>query len=233
MKKHFLDLHIHIGRSGDGKAVKITASKDLTLPNILEECQSRKGIEMIGIVDCASIGVLSDLRELLAGGELTELPEGGFRYRDRLTLLAGVELETREESGGQGHYLAFFPTLPRLVRFASFVATRVKNPQLSSQSCYCTAPELLHIVDAMGGVFIPAHVFTPHKSLFGACAASLAELFGPEAEKIKAVEMGLSADAEMAFLLPGLRERVLFSNSDAHSPPKLGRGACVFNTEMD
>ena len=77
MNTYFLDLHVHIGRDGEGKAVKITASKELTLPNILQECVARKGIELIGIVDCGTFGVLSDLKKLIACGDLVELAKGG------------------------------------------------------------------------------------------------------------------------------------------------------------
>lgn len=75
----------------------------------------------------------------------------------------------------------------------------------------------------MGGVFIPAHVFTPHKSLFGSCAAGLAELFGEQRGMITAIELGLSADSKMACALPELRQLVFLSNSDAHSLDKIGR----------
>lgn len=223
MKQYFLDLHVHIGRSGDGRPVKITASPDLTLPSILTECREQKGIDLVGIVDCASPGVLSDLKEMLGTGELTALAGGGFRYRDRITLLAGVELETRESGGGKAHYLAFFPALGPLERMARFVAQQVTNPQLSTQACRMPALQLMEAVREMGGLFIPAHVFTPHKSLFGTCASSLQEVFGAKASSIKAIELGLSADSGMAASLPELRALTFFANSDAHSLAKIGR----------
>ena len=223
MKQYYLDLHVHIGRSGDGRAVKITASRDLTLPNILRECQEKKGIDLVGIVDCASPGVIFDLKELLGTGELVPLAGGGFRYGGRITLLTGVELETKEPSGGRAHYLAFFPALESLERFARFVALRVKNPQLSTQACHLSALQLMETVLEMGGLFLPAHVFTPYKSLFGSCAASLREVFGLKASSVKAVELGLSADSGMAARLPELRALTFFADSDAHSLAKIGR----------
>ncbi len=74
----YADLHIHIGRNSKGRQVKITASADLTLEAILTECVERKGIELIGIIDCACTGVLGDLRKMIQRGELMELPEGGL-----------------------------------------------------------------------------------------------------------------------------------------------------------
>lgn len=223
MKEYFLDLHIHLGRSGDGKAVKITASKSLTLENVLLECLDRKGIDLIGIVDCASSGVLKDLRELVAGGQLLALSEGGLRYRERITLFTGVELEASEANGSKAHYLGFFPTLDLLEQFAHKLAHIVRNTQLSTQDTHLPALTLLKIVIQGGGVFIPAHIFTPHKGLFGSCTSRLEDIFGSWSGKITAFEMGLSADSAMALCIPELTGKVLISNSDAHSLEKIGR----------
>ena len=46
------DLHVHIGRASNGQAVKITASRDLTFENIAREAAERKGIDVVGVVDC-------------------------------------------------------------------------------------------------------------------------------------------------------------------------------------
>jgi len=222
MKKYFMDLHIHVGRSLDGRPVKIPASLNLTVPNILLEALKKKGIQLISIVDCASPGVLTDLQTLLADGCLRELDQGGFSYLDSLTLIPGVELET-QEGKGQAHFLAYFPNLAKLESFAAFVAGQVKNPQLSTQACHLPARDLLAAVKEQEGIFVPAHIFTPHRSIYGACAASLAERFPSQAKVITAVELGLSADSQMAWLLQELRELVFLTNSDAHSLEKIGR----------
>jgi uncharacterized protein (TIGR00375 family) len=223
MKSFFLDLHIHIGCDSAGRAVKITASRQLTLSNILKECLERKGIDLIGVVDCGSFGVQEDLKRLLAAGELTELERGGLRYKDKLTLFPGVELETTEKKGGRAHFISFFPNLNKLEGFAHFAWQQVRNNQLSSQVCYLTAHELFKEVKKKEGIFIPAHVFTPHKSIYGNCASSLEELFSCDADEITAIELGLSSDREMALLIPELRNRIFLSNSDAHSLEKIGR----------
>ena len=62
---------------------------------------------------------------------------------------------------------------------------------------------------------------------------SIAECYGDLAEHIFAVETGLSSDPEMNWLISDLDRYRLVSNSDAHSPAKLGREACIFNTELD
>lgn len=223
MNEYFLDLHIHIGSSRDGKAVKITASRNLTLENVLLECLNKKGIDLAGIVDCGSTGVLKDLRELISTGELIPLAQGGLRYRERITLFTGVELEAREANGAKAHYLAYFPTLSLLEEFAYKLAKIVKNPQLSTQDTHLPALTLFDMVTEGSGIFIPAHIFTPHKGILGSCASTFEEVFGPAWDKITAFEMGLSADSSMASNIEELVQKVLISNSDAHSLEKIGR----------
>ncbi len=222
-KTSFLDLHVHIGRDGEDKAVKITASPQLTLPNILRECLERKGLDIVGIVDCGTYGVLQDLKKLLAAGELIELDKGGWRYQEKLTLFAGAELETVEPNGGRAHCLCYFPSLARLEDFAGFIWQKVKNNRLSSQVCYLSALQLFTEVKKREGLFIPAHIFTPYKSIYGNCASNLVALFGEAAEEITAVELGLSADQQMALQIPELEQRLFLANSDAHSLDKIGR----------
>ena len=73
-------------------------------------------------------------------------------------------------------------------------------------------------------VFIPAHIWTPHFSLLGAFSGfdSLEECFGDLSGEIHAVETGLSSDPPMNWRVPDLDGLTLVSNSDAHSPAKLG-----------
>ena len=72
----------------------------------------------------------------------------------------------------------------------------VKNITLSSQRIYCDGRTLQKTVKSLGGLFIPAHVFTPFKSLYGkGVRSSLTEVFDPEL--IDAIELGLSSDTEM------------------------------------
>ncbi|MGI6227867.1 MAG: TIGR00375 family protein, partial [Peptococcales bacterium] len=142
MPNFFVDLHIHIGSTFNSQPVKITASKKLTLSNIIHECIYRKGIDLIGIVDCASPGVLNDLETLLKQGKLYELPGGGLGFRDKLTIIPGVEMESLEINGGRGHFLSYFPTLSQVKEFSRFLALTVKNIHLSTQQSYLPANKL-------------------------------------------------------------------------------------------
>ena len=83
-------------------------------------------------------------------------------------------------------------------------------------------------------VFIPAHIWTPHFSLLGAFSGfdSLEECFGDLSGEIHAVETGLSSDPPMNWRVPDLDGLTLVSNSDAHSPAKLGREANLLDCAL-
>jgi uncharacterized protein (TIGR00375 family) len=82
---------------------------------------------------------------------------------------------------------------------------------------------------------VPAHAWTPWFSLFGSNSGfdSVGECFGAQTRHIAAVETGLSSDPPMNWRLKQLDPMMLVSNSDAHSPAKLGREANVFEAEPD
>lgn len=217
------DLHVHIGSAGSGRPVKVTASRDLTFAHIAAECVNRKGVQVVGIVDCASPAVLTDIDVLLDTGEMTQLDGGGLRYLDQVTIILGSEVETREPGGGISHHVSYFPTLGRLRAFSAALDPHITNLNLSSQACGLPARELCDLALQHEGLFVPAHCFTPHKSIYGACAARAADLFGDYWEAIPAIELGLSADSFLADRFSELAGKSFLANSDAHSLPKIAR----------
>ncbi len=229
MQQFFVDLHVHIGRSSGGEEVKKATANNLTFRNIAYEAYYRKGIQVIGVVDCISPYVLEDIEALLETGEIMEKKDGGMEYRGSQTLLLGAEIETHEKKGCSAHSLCFFPTLEAIKGFASEMSKHIKNPYRNSMLSRLTGQQLFDIVDQCGGVLIPAHVFSPHKSFYGSCCDSLHQLFSEEAfERIPAVELGLSADAMMASQIRELDKKSFISNSDAHSLIKMGREYNIF-----
>lgn len=220
MPAYYADLHIHIGRTEAGQAVKISGASNLTFYNIAREAAEVKGIDLVGIIDCHSPGVQEELARYLDRGELTELDGGGVRYRTT-TVLLGCELEVRDEGRRPVHLLVYLRDLAAMRSFTDWLRVRMKNVQLSSQRVYVSARELQQEVLGRGGLLVPAHVFTPHKSVYGSGAARMAELL--ELNGIAAVELGLSADTEMASYIQELDRFPLLTNSDAHSLPKIGR----------
>lgn len=220
LQQVYADLHIHIGRSEDGQPVKISGSRNLTFANIAKEASERKGIGLIGIIDCHSPGVRADIRALIATGEMSELPGGGIRYRDT-TILLGSEIEIREPGQQECHVLVYFRDLERMDDFAEWMRTRMKNIQLSSQRLHTTYRELQQQTKQHGGLFMPAHMFTPHKGIYGSVTAHMSDVL--DLELVDGGELGLSADTTMAGYISELDRYPLFTNSDAHSLGKIGR----------
>ncbi|MFW5788070.1 MAG: TIGR00375 family protein, partial [Halanaerobiales bacterium] len=224
MNEYFADLHIHIGAGSNNEPVKITASKNLTFANILHESLTNKGLNLVGIIDCASPVVIRDMQKLMAAGEMQELEKGGILYKEELVVIPGAEVESCEVNGGQAHYLAYFPDLQHIKEYSKIMSQYITNINLSSQSTGLTGKEILKIVEATGGILIPAHAFTPHKSFYGNSFSSYHEIFSDEQwEKIPAIELGLSADTEMADFISELNDKTFLSNSDAHSTGKIAR----------
>ncbi len=227
MYEIFADLHVHIGRSKSNKPIKITAAKSLNFENIAKECVERKGINVVGIIDCASPYVIEDIEEFLKNGEAYEIEEGGIIYKDKICIILGSEIETSEinDEGktGSAHNLCYFPTLNDIKQFSKEMSYHIKNITLSSQRANISAYELVDIVEKYNGVLIPAHVFTPHKSFYGNCTSRLERIFKEKFNKIFAIELGLSSDTYLADKISELETKSFLTNSDAHSLPKIAR----------
>ena len=222
-QEYYVDLHIHVGQNGRGKPVKITASRRLTLPALIRHAWEHKGLDMIGVIDCVCTGVLQDLEKLIGEGELMELPEGGMRHRDRVTVIPGGEIEAVESQGGVSHHLCFFPFLHNLREFSKIMSRYITNLELSSQRASLSARELACVVADTGGVLVPAHAFTPHKSVYGNAGRRCREIFGERFAELPALELGLSSDSHLADRLEELQDLTFLSNSDAHSLEKIAR----------
>ncbi len=82
--------------------------------------------------------------------------------------------------------------------------------------------------------FVPAHIWTPWFSVLGSKSGfdSISECYEDLAGHIYAVETGLSSDPPMNWMCGFLDPYTLISNSDAHSPEKLGREANLFDTDL-
>jgi len=223
MKRMFADLHIHIGRTKNGRAVKITGSKNLTLTNILQTAKNQKGIDIVGVIDAHSPEVIEEMEELVSSGRLIELEHGGLLFEKQVTLILGSELEIYDLScQGPIHVLCYLPSITKMKDFSAWLTRHLKNIHLSSQRIYAQGRELQKLVKEMGGLFIPAHVFTPFKSLYGkGVKTSLREVFDPDS--IDGIELGLSSDTEMADGISELHRYTFVTNSDAHSLGKIAR----------
>ena len=227
MYEVFADLHVHIGRTESGKPIKITAARSLNFANIAKECAERKGINIVGIIDCGSPYVIEDIESFLKTGDAYELEDGGIIYKDKVCILLGSEVETSEigRNGkcGSAHNICFFPHLSDIKGFSKEMSTHIKNITLSTQRSNVSGYELIDIVERYRGILIPAHCFTPHKSYYGNCTDRLENIFKEKFDKIFAIELGLSSDTYLADTISELETRTFLTNSDAHSLPKIAR----------
>ena len=227
MNEIFADLHVHIGRSENGKPIKITAARSLNFANIAKECAERKGINIVGIIDCASPYVIEDIEKFLQTGEAYELKDGGIIYKDKVCILLGSEVETsekgRNEKKGAAHNICFFPHLNDIKAFSQEMSHHIKNITLSTQRSDLSGYDLIDIVEKYNGILIPAHIFTPFKSYYGNCTDRIENIFKEKYNKIFAVELGLSSDTYLADMISELEGKTFVTNSDAHSLPKIAR----------
>ena len=227
MYEIFADLHVHIGRSEKGKPIKITAARSLNFANIAKECADRKGINVVGIIDCASPYVIEDIEKFLTTGDAYELEDGGIIYKDKVCILLGSEVETSEKGRngkcGSAHNVCFFPHLKDIKGFSNELSHHLKNITLSTQRSDLSGYDLIDMVERYHGILIPAHVFTPHKSYYGNCTDRLKNIFQEKFNKIFAIELGLSSDTYLADTIAELENKTFVTNSDAHSLPKIAR----------
>ncbi len=153
--------------------------------------------------------------------------------------LLSVEISCIYKKNGKTrkiHCLVFVPDLASAAKF-NLALSRIGNIRSDGRPILgLDAKELLKITldTSPQAMFIPAHAWTPHFSVFGAASGfdSLEECFEELTPHIHAVETGLSSDPPMNWRLSALDGITLVSNSDAHSPPKLGREANIFDVEV-
>jgi uncharacterized protein (TIGR00375 family) len=134
------------------------------------------------------------------------------------------------------HNLVFVPDLTAAAKLNT-ILSKIGNISSDGRPILgLDAKELFKIVldTSDTSMLIPAHAWTPHFSVFGASSGfdSLDECFEELTPNIHAIETGLSSDPLMNWRLSALDPITLISNSDAHSPVKLGREANIFDCEL-
>ncbi len=220
--KLIADLHIHSRFSR-------ATSRDMDLPH-LAQWAKWKGIDILGTGDFTHPDWFRELSQ-----ELEPAGEGVYRYGDTYFLLT-CELSAIWSVGGRVrrvHFLILAPDLTAVARINRELS-RLGNLAADGRPTFGVSGERL-ITTVLGAcpeaVVIPAHVWTPWYSIFGANSGfdSLEEALGETARHVFAIETGLSSDPAMNWRLSALDRVALVSFSDAHSPARLGREACVFD----
>ncbi len=196
-----------------------------------------KGIKVVGTGDFTHPGYLRELKEKLEpiGNGLfvcKEDPEG-----TRFILTAEVSnIFTQGGKNRRIHTVIFAPDF-EVVEEIQARLKQIGNISSDGRPIFgFPVKELVRLVmEASPECFVvPAHIWTPWFSLFGAKSGfdSIEECFEEETRHIYALETGLSSDPQMNWRLSCLDSYTLVSNSDAHSPWKLGREANVFSCEI-
>ncbi len=236
---YFADLHIHSKYS-------IATSRDCNLVE-LARWAARKGILVLATGDFTHPKWSQEIKEMLEEAEeglfklkkeyapVESLVKDGFGPED-VRFILNVEISCIYKKFGSTrkvHNLVFMPDMNSMDRFNAQL-DRIGNIKSDGRPILgLDSRDLLEIALEIhsDSFLIPAHVWTPWFSVLGSKSGfdSIEECFGDLASHIYALETGLSSDPEMNHLVSSLDRYTLISNSDTHSPTKLGREANIFD----
>jgi len=228
--KFIADFHLH------SKFSRAT-SREMEVET-LGQWAKKKGITLLGTGDFTHPTYFAELQSKLEpfGNGLLRLKKGDQGVRYILT----TELSNIYNQDGKVrriHTLIFAPSFEVVERINSRLGSLGKLSSDGRPIFSFTARDLAKMILDISGdcLLIPAHAWTPWFSIFGANSGfdSIEECFGEMSPHIHAIETGLSSDPEMNWRLSRLDPITLISNSDAHSPNRLGREANAFDCALD
>ena len=218
----------HLWAWAQVKGLRVVGTGDFTHPGWLDQIRTR--------LEPAEPGLFRLKDEFAAevAGEVSESCRGDVRF----VLTAEISnIYKRDGATRKVHNLLFAPDLETAARIGAALdkignITSDGRPILGLDS-----RDLLEIALEAGPdtFLIPAHIWTPWFSVLGSKSGfdSIEACYGDLTDHIFALETGLSSDPSMNWRLSGLDRYTLVSNSDAHSPSKLGREANLFDCEPD
>ncbi len=224
MPNIFTDLHIH------SKYSRAT-SKDLDIDN-LTKYGKIKGLNLIGTGDFTHPLWMKELKS-----KLYDNGTGIYTYDD-MNFVLSVELSliyTQDGRGRRIHHVILAPNFEVADQINSFLDTKGRRDYDGRPIFGFSSIELVENLMSISKdiEIIPAHIFTPWFSLFGAFSGfnSVKECFQENVKYIHAIETGLSSDPKMCWRISDLDDFSIVSFSDAHShwPWRLGRECCVFD----
>lgn len=225
------DLHVHSRYSR-------ATSGDMG-PDAIASWAKKKGISIVGTGDVTHPVYFSELKAKLdpTGHGLFTLKKGASK--DVYFMLTGEvsNIYTEGERLKKVHSCLFVPGFDDAERIAKALGRKGNLSSDGRPILGFPVRDLVRLItDASpAAALVPAHAWTPWFSIFGANSGfdSVEECFGDESRHIFALETGLSSDPQMNWRLSALDRYALISNSDAHSPRKLGREANVFDCTPD
>jgi superfamily I DNA/RNA helicase/PHP family Zn ribbon phosphoesterase len=238
-----VDLHVHSKYSR-------ACSRDCDLEH-LAWWAARKGIRVVGTGDFTHPAWAQELEDKLVPAEpglfrLTpELEADVLRRlpascRTATRFLLSTEISTIYKKGDRTrkvHHLLYAPDRDAAGRITASLA-RIGN--LAADGRPILGLDSRHLLEITlqsdpGSYLVPAHVWTPWFAVLGSKSGfdAVDDCYDDLAHEVFALETGLSADPEMFWRISGLDRYRLVSNSDAHSPPMLGREATVLSCDLD
>lgn len=237
--KFIADFHIHSHFS-------IATSKLLT-PEWLDYYANIKGISVLGTGDFTHPGWLRELKEKLEPAEKglfklkkdykikTHLP---FKFVTRFILTSEIScIYKKHGKVRKVHNIIFAPDFETVEKI-QYELSKIGNITSDGRPILgLDSKDLLEItLNCSENIFfVPAHIWTPWFSVLGSKSGfdSINECYGDLTEHIYSVETGLSSDPPMNWKCSFLDKYTLISNSDAHSPEKIGREANILDTELN
>lgn len=239
----YADLHVH------SKYSRAT-SRNCDLEHLALWAR-KKGIAVIGTGDFTHPAWLAELKDKLIPAQ-----PGLFRLRPDLEravaerlprachgptrFMLSVEISTiykKGEATRKIHHLIYAPDFATAER-VQFRLGKIGN--LTSDGRPILGLDSRHLLEIVlesgpGAYLVPAHIWTPWFAALGSKSGfdSIDLCYADLVPHIFAVETGLSSDPPMNWRVSSLDRFRLVSNSDAHSPEKLGREACMFTGDLD
>ncbi len=240
--KFIADFHVH-------SRISIATAKNSDLENLYIAAQ-HKGITVIGTGDFTHPGWFAEIKEKLVPAE-----PGMFRLKEEFSRICDQEVPKtcrrtvrfilvseisniykKNNKTRKNHNLVFLSDFDQV---DSFVSKLDKIGNIKSDGRPILGLDARNLLEMLletseQAFLIPAHIWTPWFSVLGSKSGfdSINECFEDLTSFIFAVETGLSSDPAMNWRVSALDGLTLVSNSDAHSPLKLGREANLFNTEL-
>ena len=238
LMKMIADLHIH-------SRFSMATSKEGT-PENLDFWARKKGISLIGTGDFTHPVWREELKERLVseGNGLYRLKDAYVKEESRkfpgegTRFVVSGEISSIYKKNGKTRKVHNVILLPGLEAADAMAQRLEKIGNIHSDGRPILGLDSHDLLEMMldvcpEGILIPAHIWTPHFSVLGAKSGfdSVEECFEELAPYIHALETGLSSDPAMNWRISKLDRYQLVSNSDAHSPSKLGREANLLDID--
>ena len=238
MPKFIADLHIHskysratsknmvleeLDRWADDKGILVMATGDFTHPEWLKEIKEK--------LEPAEPGLFK-----LKPQYKKETMKGTFAETRFILSVEISGIYSKNNKTRRIHNIVFVPSIESAEKINAQLSWIGNIASDGRPILGLDSEELAKIVFGVDpeAVIIPAHAWTPWFSIFGSMSGfdTIEECFGKYADKIFAIETGLSSDPAMNWRLSKLDKIALISNSDSHSLERIGREANIFDTEI-